>query len=113
MMSLNVVKKLRTTIGLCAGVALEFRPHGTAARLLIKINIKNQCLAMLVKPELKPGYAELIIAATSSRTCTKPIVVCSAISNAVYLFSNLSMSKKYLIMKSTSLLIIFHFLSQD
>ena len=27
------------TLGLCAGVALEFRPPGTAAWLLIKINI--------------------------------------------------------------------------
>ena len=30
---------LHTTLGLCAGVALEFRPPVTAARLLIKINI--------------------------------------------------------------------------
>ena len=29
----------RTTLGLCAGVALEFRPLETTARLLIKINI--------------------------------------------------------------------------
>ena len=29
---------------------------------------------MLVKHELKPGYAELLIAAISSRTCTKPTV---------------------------------------
>jgi len=30
---------LPPTTGLCAGVALEFLPPGTAARLLIKINI--------------------------------------------------------------------------
>ena len=29
---------------------------------------------MLVKPEPKLGYAELLIATTSSRTCTKPTV---------------------------------------
>jgi len=46
--------KLLPTLGLCAGVALEFFPPVTAARLLIKINIKNQCLAMLVKPEQMP-----------------------------------------------------------
>ena len=65
----------RTTTGLCAGVALEFRPPVTAARLLIKINIKNQCLAMLVKPEQMLGNAELMIDTTSSRTCTKPTVM--------------------------------------
>ena len=30
---------LPTTLGLCAGVALEFRLPETAARLLIKINV--------------------------------------------------------------------------
>ena len=45
---------LQLTLGLCAGVALELRPPETTARLLIKINVKNQCLAMLVKPEPKP-----------------------------------------------------------
>ena len=68
--------ELPLTTGLCAGVALEFRPPVTDARLLIKLNNKNQCLAMLVMPELKPGYAELPIATTSSHTCTKPIVAC-------------------------------------
>ena len=29
----------RITLGLCAGVALEFRPTETKARLLIKINV--------------------------------------------------------------------------
>lgn len=41
-------------------------PPVTAAWLLIKINNKNQCLVMLVKPEPKLGYLELMIAATSS-----------------------------------------------
>ena len=36
-----------------------------------KDNIKNKCLARLVKPELKPGNSELLTAATSNRTCTK------------------------------------------
>ena len=57
-----------------SGVALEFLPTVTAARLLIKINIKNQCLVMLVKLEQKPGYAELPTATTSSRSRTKPTV---------------------------------------
>ena len=70
---------LHITTGLCAGVALEFRPPVTAARLFMKINNKNQCLVMLVKPEQKPGYAELPIAPTSSRTCTKPTVIRSPI----------------------------------
>ena len=65
---------LPPTKGLCAGVALEYRPPVTAAPLLLKINIKNQCLAMLVKSELRPGYAELSIVKISSRTCTKPNV---------------------------------------
>jgi hypothetical protein len=30
---------------------------------------------LLVLPEPKPGYAELLIAVTSSHTCTKPNVV--------------------------------------
>ena len=58
--------------GFVSGVALEFLPPVTAARLLIKINIKNQCLTMSVKPKLKLGYTELFIAVISSRTCTKP-----------------------------------------
>ena len=45
------LEKLPPTTGLCAGVALEFLPPVTSARLFIKINIKNQCLAMFVKPE--------------------------------------------------------------
>ena len=67
---------LRLTTGLCAGVALEFLPPVTATRLLIKINIKNKCLARLVPPEQKPGYAELMIATTSSQPCSKPNVAC-------------------------------------
>jgi len=43
--------KWQPTTGLCAGVALEFLQPVTAARLLIKINIKNQCLAKFVPPE--------------------------------------------------------------
>ena len=66
---------LLPTTGLCAGVVLEFLPPVTDARLLIKINIYNQCLAMFFKPEPKLGYVELTIATTSSHTCTKPIVV--------------------------------------
>ena len=62
--------------GFVSGVALEFLPPVTNARLLIMINIKNQCLAMLVKPELKLGYAELPIATTSSRACTVHVVRC-------------------------------------
>ena len=46
----------RTTLGLCAGVALELRPPEQMPGFLIKINIKNQCLAMLVKPEQMPPY---------------------------------------------------------
>ena len=37
---------------------------------------------MLVKPEQKPGYAELMIDTTSSRICTKPTVTCSTFSQA-------------------------------
>ena len=37
--SLNCVSVWQVTLGLCAGVALEFRPPVTIARLLIKINI--------------------------------------------------------------------------
>ena len=59
---------------LCADVTLKFLPPVTAARLLIKINIQTQCLAMLVKPKPKPEYAELLIVATSSRTFTRPTV---------------------------------------
>ena len=48
--------------GLAFGGEFEKRPPVTAARLLLKINIKNQCLAMLVKPEPKPlcCYCRLI-----------------------------------------------------
>jgi len=53
---LEPAQNLQATLGLCAGVALEFLPPVTAARLLIKINIKNQCLALLVKPEQMPLY---------------------------------------------------------
>ena len=74
----EVPAKLPLTLGLCAGVALEFRPPVTAARLLLKINVYNQCLAMLVKPGTNAAMLLMLIDTTSSRTCTKPNVVCSA-----------------------------------
>ena len=77
---------LHTTLGLCAGVALEFRPPEQMPGFLLKVNIKNQCLAMLVKPELKLGYAELMLATTSSRPCKKHILLCTKVSKGTLHF---------------------------
>ena len=41
--------------------------------------------AMLVKPELKLGYAEMMIATTSSRSCKKHILLCTKVSKGTLL----------------------------
>ena len=64
------------TTGLCAGVALEFRQPITADRLFAK----DKCLEPMFGDECpaRTNAAMLLlpIATTSSRTCTKPTVMC-------------------------------------
>ena len=50
-------QKLHITLGLCAGVALEFRPHVTAARLFAK----DKCL--------EPMFGDVGQARTNARIC--------------------------------------------
>ena len=74
MQSPSVSIKWQLTLGLCAGVALEFRPPVTAARLLIKINVLEQMFGDVGQARTKAAMLLLMIATTSSRTCTKPTV---------------------------------------
>ena len=67
------------TLGLCAGVALEFRPPETAARLFAKDKYYEPMFGDVSQARTKAAMLLLPIATTSSRTCTKPIVVCCAI----------------------------------
>ena len=55
-------------------MAIVFRLPGAAAWLLLKINNKNKCSAMYLSSEPKLIKEPLMIAATSSQTCTKPNV---------------------------------------
>ena len=70
-----MVLKLPLTTGLCAGVALEFRPPVTAARLFAK----DKCLELMFgdvgQARTNAAILLLMIATTSSHTCTKPTVV--------------------------------------
>jgi len=67
---------LQATTGLCAGVALEFLPPETTARLFVK----DKCLEPMFRDagQTRTNAAILFmpIATTSSRTCTKPTVAC-------------------------------------
>ena len=68
--------RLPLTLGLCAGVALEFRPPVTAARLFYKDKYIESMFGDVGQARTKAAMLLLMIATTSSRTCTKPTVVC-------------------------------------
>ena len=64
------------TLGLCAGVALEFRPPVTAAWLFDKDKYLEPMFVDVGQARTKAAMLLLPIATTSSRTCTKPTVTC-------------------------------------
>ena len=70
-------KKFPTTLGLCAGVALEFRPPVTATRLFAKDKYLEPMFGNVGQARTNATILLMMIATTSSRTCTKPTVVCS------------------------------------
>jgi len=67
---------LPTTTGLCAGVALEFRPHKTTARLCDKDKYLEPMFGDVGQARTNAAMLLRPIATTSSRTCTKPTVRC-------------------------------------
>ena len=67
---------LRTTLGLCAGVALEFLPPVTAARLFAKDKCLEPMFGDVGQGGTNAAMLLMPIATTSSRICTKPTVVC-------------------------------------
>ena len=67
--------KLLPTLGLCAGVALEFLPPETAARFFDKDKCLEPMLSDVGQARTNAAMLLLMIDTTSSRTCTKPIVV--------------------------------------
>ena len=73
----DVALVCRLTLGLCAGVALEFRPPVTVARLFIKDKYLERMFGDVGQARTNAAMLLLPIATTSSRTCTKPIVACS------------------------------------
>ena len=67
-------KKWQATLGLCAGVALEFRPPVTAARLFAKDKYLEPMFGDVGQARTNAAMLLLMIATTSSHSCTKPIV---------------------------------------
>ena len=67
---------LQATLGLCAGVALEFRPPETTARLFTKDKCLEPMFGDVGQARTNATMLLMSIATTSSRTCTKPIVAC-------------------------------------
>ena len=67
--------RLQLTLGLCAGVALEFRPPVTAARLFDKDKYLEPMFSDVCQARTNAAMLLLPIDTTSSRTCTKPTVV--------------------------------------
>ena len=65
-----------TTLGLCAGVALEFLPPQTAALLFTKDKYLEPMFGDVGQARTNAAILLLMIATTLSRTCTKPIVSC-------------------------------------
>ena len=63
-----------TTTGLCAGVALEFLPPVTAARLFDKDKYLKLMFSDVGQARTKAAMLLLPIATTSNHTCTKPTV---------------------------------------
>ena len=66
---------LQATIGLCAGVALEFLPPVTAARLCNKDKYLEPMFGDVGQARTNAAMLLMTIATTSSRTCTKPTVL--------------------------------------
>ena len=66
--------KLQQTLGLCAGVALEFRPPQTTARFFTKDKCLEPMFSDVGQARTNAAMLLLMIETTSSRTCTKPIV---------------------------------------
>ena len=66
--------ELPLTLGLCAGVALEFLPPVTAARLFDKDKYLEPMFGDVGQARTKAAILLMSIATTSSHTCTKPIV---------------------------------------
>ena len=67
---------LRPTTGLCAGVALEFRPPVTAALLFAKDKCLEPMFGDVGQARTNAAMLLQMIGTTSSRTCTKPTVGC-------------------------------------
>ena len=74
-LQLRFVWALQATTGLCAGVALEFRPPVTAARIFTKDKYLEPMFGDAGQARTKAAMLILMIDTTSSRSCTKPIVV--------------------------------------
>ena len=66
---------MQPTLGLCAAVALEFRPPKTTARLFTKDKCLEPMFGVVGQARTNADMLLMPIATTSSHTCTKPIVV--------------------------------------
>ena len=64
------------TLGLCAGVALEFLPPGTAARHFAKDKYLELMFGDVGQARTNAAMLLMPIATASSHTCTKPTVIC-------------------------------------
>ena len=71
-----------------SGVALEFLPPVTAARFFDKDKYLELMFGDVGQARTNAAILLLMIATTSSRTCTKPIVACSknSLTRSYFLF---------------------------
>ena len=65
---------MQETLGICAAVALEFRPLVTAAWLFNKDKYLEPMFGDAGQARTKAAMLLLLTAKTRSRTCTKPIL---------------------------------------
>ena len=78
--------QLLPTTGLCAGVALEFLPPETTARLFDKDKCLEPMFGDAGQARTKAAMLLLMIDTTSSRTCTKPTVACRFSLSTLWVF---------------------------
>ena len=69
-----------TTLGLCAGVALEFLPPQTTARLFTKDKYLEPMFGDIGQARTNAAMLLMPSDTTSSRTCTKPNVLVAQLS---------------------------------
>jgi len=87
-------KSLQATLALCAGVALEFFPPVTSARLIDKDKYLKPMFSDDCPARTNAAMLLMPIATTSSHTCTKRNVSCCIVYHVDLYFGFLSNLKR-------------------